>query len=71
MKNKVRKLRAENGLTQTELGQLVNVSRQTICAVESGRIDPSIWLAYNIAQLFDMKIEEVFDFADSLRKRSI
>ena len=56
MRNKVRKLRMENGLTQTELGQIVSVSRQTICAVELGHCDPSIWLAFDIAQLFDMRI---------------
>ena len=54
----------ENGLTQTELGQIVSVSRHTICAVELGRFDPSIWLAFDIAQLFDMRIEDVFDFTD-------
>ncbi len=54
----------ENGLTQTELGQMVSVSRQTICAVELEHCDPSIWLAFDIAQLFDMKIEDVFDFTD-------
>ena len=64
----VRQLRVENGLTQTDLGQMVNVSRQTIYAVESGRFDPSIWLAFDIAQLFDMKIEDVFDFTDRIRK---
>ena len=68
LKNKVRQLRVENGLTQTDLGQMVNVSRQTIYAVESGRFDPSIWLAFDIAQLFDMKIEDVFDFTDRIRK---
>lgn len=49
MRNKVRKLRMENGLTQTELGQMVSVSRQTICAVELECCDPSIWLAFDIA----------------------
>ena len=69
MKNKVRKLRIENGLTQTELGQIVNAPRQTIYAIESGRFDPSIWLAYNIATLFDMKIEDVFDLASGTTKQ--
>ena len=54
----------KNGLTQTELGQIVSVSRQTICAVELGHCAPSIWLAFDIAQLFDMRIEDVFDFTD-------
>ena len=60
MRNKVRKLRMKNGLTQTELGQIVSVSRQTICAVELEHCDPSIWLAFDIAQLFDMKIRSVY-----------
>ena len=62
LKNRVRQLREERGLTQKQLGEKVNVSRQAINAVETGKFDPSLWLAYDIAQLFDMSIEEVFDF---------
>lgn len=68
MKNRVRQLREEQGLTQKQLGEKVNVSRQAINAVETGKFDPSLWLAYDIAQLFDMSIEEVFDFKESERK---
>ena len=46
MQNKVRELRDELGLTQKELGERVNVSRQAISAIETGKFDPSIWLAY-------------------------
>ena len=68
MKNQVRKLREERGLTREQLGEQVNVSRQAINAVETGKFDPSLWLAYDIAQLFGMSIEEVFDFKESERK---
>lgn len=68
LKNRVRQLREERGLTQKQLGEKVNVSRQAINAVETGKFDPSLWLAYDIAQLFDMNIEEVFDFKESERK---
>ena len=68
LKNRVRQLREERGLTQKQLGEKVNVSRQAINAVETGKFDPSLRLAYDIAQLFDMSIEEVFDFKESERK---
>ena len=68
LKNRVRQLREEQGLTQKQLGEKVNVSRQAINAVETGKFDPSLWLAYDIAQLFGMSIEEVFDFKESERK---
>lgn len=68
LKNRVRQLREERGLTQKQLGEKVNVSRQAINAVETGKFDPSLWLAYDLAQLFDMSIEEVFDFKESERK---
>lgn len=68
MKNCVRQLREEQGLTQKQLGEKVNVSRQAIIAVETGKFDPSLWLAYDIAKLFNMSIEDVFDFEGSERK---
>ena len=68
MKNRVRQLREKQGLTQKQLGEKVNVSRQAINAVETGKFDPSLWLAYDIAQLFNQSIEEVFDFKESERK---
>ena len=68
LKNQVRQLREKRGLTQKQLGEKVNVSRQAINAVETGKFAPSLWLAYDIAKLFDMSIEEVFDFKESERK---
>lgn len=68
MKNRVKELREKEGLTQKKLGEKVNVSRQAINAIETGKYDPSLWLAYDIAQLFNMSIEEVFHFKESERK---
>lgn len=68
MKNRVRQLREQQGLTQKQLGEMVHVSRQAINAVETGKFDPSLWLAYDIAQLFGFHIEEVFNFKESERK---
>ena len=64
MKNRVKELREKENLTQKKLGEKVHVSRQAI----NGKYDPSLWLAYDIAQLFHMTIEEVFIFKESERK---
>ncbi|MGI6706247.1 MAG: helix-turn-helix transcriptional regulator [Clostridia bacterium] len=64
MKNKVRALREAMNLTQAELGKLAGVSRQAINAIETGKFDPSIRLAYSISKIFSKTIEEVFDFED-------
>jgi len=61
-------LREQDGLTQKQLGEKVGVSRQAINAVETGKFDPSIWLAYDLAQLFNLSIEEIFNFRESERK---
>ncbi|MEH7379972.1 helix-turn-helix transcriptional regulator [Bacillus sp. JJ1533] len=68
MKNKVKKLREQYGLSQGQLGEKVNVSRQAINAIENNKFDPSIWLAYDLAKFFNMSIEEIFDFEESERK---
>ena len=68
MKNRVKELREKEGLTQKKLGEKVNVSSQALNAIETGKYDPSLWLAYDIAQLFNMSIEEVFNFKESERK---
>lgn len=68
MKNKVKKLREQFGLSQAQLGEKVNVSRQAINAIENNKFDPSIWLAYDLAKFFNMSIEEIFDFEESERK---
>lgn len=61
MKNKIRVLRAERRWSQAELGERVGVSRQAINAVETSKHDPSLSLAFNIAEAFELKIEEIFD----------
>lgn len=61
MKNKLRVLRAERELSQGQLAKLAGVSRQTINAIETGKYDPSLPLAFKLARLFDRRIEEIFD----------
>ena len=61
MKNQIRVLRAERRWSQAELGERVGVSRQAINAVETGKHDPSLALAFKIADVFGLRIEEVFD----------
>ena len=60
MKNTLKILRAERNLSQTALGELVNVSRQTINAIERGRYNPSLPLAFDLADVFNLKIEAIF-----------
>ena len=60
MKNRLKDLRIERNWTQADLAQHVGVSRQTINAIEKGKFDPSLPLAFRLAKLFDLKIEEVF-----------
>ncbi|WP_291581580.1 helix-turn-helix transcriptional regulator [Clostridium sp. UBA6640] len=68
MKNRVREFREALGLTQEQLGKLVGVSRQAINAIETEKFEPSIWLAYDIAKLYDSSIEDIFLFEQSERK---
>jgi putative transcriptional regulator len=60
MKNRIRVLRAEKGWSQAELAEKVGVSRNSINAVENGKFDPSLPLAFHIADAFELKIEDVF-----------
>ncbi len=60
MKNIIRELRAENGWSQAHLADLLNVSRQTINAIETGKYDPSLPLAFAISRLFSQSIEAIF-----------
>lgn len=62
MKNRIRELRKVKQITQEELSKQVGVSRQSIIAIESGKFNPSIELAYNISKVFNCMIEEVFIF---------
>lgn len=60
MKNKLKVLRAERDWSQAVLAEKVGVSRQTINAIETGKYDPSLPLAFRLAHLFNLAIEEVF-----------
>ena len=61
MNNRLRVLRAERGWSQAELGGRIGVSRQAVNAIETGKHDPSLPLAFRLARLFELKIEEIFD----------
>lgn len=60
MKNRLRVLRAELKWSQEDVANRVEVSRQTINAIETGKYDPSLPLAFSIANLFNLRIEEIF-----------
>ena len=60
MKNRIKILRAEYGWSQARLAELLGVSRQSVNAVETGKFDPSLPLAFAIARLFGKPIEEIF-----------
>ena len=60
MKNKLRELRARERLTQDDLAGKVNVSRQTIIAIENEKYDPSLSLAFRLAKVFKLRIDEIF-----------
>lgn len=66
MKNRLAELRALHGWTQQEIADRVEVSRQTIISLESGRYNPSILLAFRLARLFDEPIENVFLYDEEL-----
>jgi putative transcriptional regulator len=65
MKNKLKVLRAERDWTQAQLATELEVSRQTVNAIEKGKFDPSLTLAFKISNLFDMPIEEIFQYETS------
>jgi putative transcriptional regulator len=64
MKNRLKVLRAEQNWSQAVLAHKVGVSRQTINAIETGKYDPSLPLAFKLSKLFNLSIEEVFDPTD-------
>ncbi len=64
MKNRVEEIRKEKGIRQEDFAKCMGVSRQTISSLETGRYNPSIFLAYKIAHYFEMTIEEVFLFEE-------
>ena len=60
MENRLRILRAERNWSQQDLGERLEVSRQSVNAIETGKYDPSLPLAFRIAELFNLSIEEIF-----------
>jgi putative transcriptional regulator len=66
MHNKLEFLRTQKGWTQQELADQVEVSRQTIISLENGRYNPSILLAFRLARLFKIQIEDIFIFEEDL-----
>ena len=64
MKNRLEEIRKAKGITQEELANALEVSRQTVGSLENGRYNPSIILAFKIARFFDVSIEEVFIFEE-------
>ncbi|MBI1339693.1 helix-turn-helix domain-containing protein [bacterium] len=65
MKNVLKALRAERGWSQGDLADALGVSRQSINAIETGKYDPSLPLAFRIARLFGRRIEDVFEDGES------
>lgn len=62
MRNRIKELRAKHNLTQEELAKKVGVRRETIVFLEQGKYNPSLQLAYNVARVFKVRIEDVFVF---------
>ena len=65
MENKLKDLRADKGWSQAALGDQLDISRQSVNAIETGRYDPSLPLAFKIARLFDLSIEEIFEDSEN------
>lgn len=65
VKNRLKVLRAERDWSQAELGGRLGVSRQAVNAIETGKYDPSLPLAFRLARLFNLAIEEIFDDGES------
>jgi len=65
IKNQLKKYRKEKELTQADLAKDLDVSRQTVNAIETGKYDPSLELALKISQLFDTQVEKIFELKDN------
>ncbi|WP_109125303.1 helix-turn-helix transcriptional regulator [Dyella sp. C11] len=61
MNNRIRELRSDHGWSQADLADRLDVSRQTVNAIETGKYDPSLPLAFKIARLFNLSIESIFE----------
>ena len=68
IKNRIRALRSDHGMTQEQLGEIIGVSRQSVIAIETMKYNPSLELAFKIAKAFHMKIEDVFLFEEKEEK---
>jgi hypothetical protein len=64
LKNKLEQIRKDRGITQEELANILEVSRQTVNSLENGRYNPSIVLAFKIAKFFGLQIEEIFFYEE-------
>ncbi len=64
MKNNLKKLRESKGLSQQKLGDILDVSRQTINSIENGKFDPSLTLAIKLTKFFDEPIDSIFEYED-------
>ena len=64
MKNRIAELRKNRHMTQQDLADLLGVTRQTIISLEGGRYNPSIILAFKLARMFDMHIEDIFSYGE-------
>ncbi len=64
MKTRIKELRERDGITQQGLADIVDVTRQTILFLEKGKYNPSLRLAWKIAKVFEMKVDDVFSFED-------
>lgn len=71
MKNRVRVYRAIHDLTQEELAKKMGVTRQTVLAIEKGKYSPSLDLAFKMAKIFGVKIEEIFIYEDPQEKNDV
>lgn len=69
MKNRLEEIRKEKGITQEELANDLEVSRQTVGSLENGRYNPSIMLAFKIARLFNLSIEDVFIYEEEKNEK--
>lgn len=61
MKNRLKELRGQRSWSQIDLAERLDVSRQTVIAIENGKYDPSLPLAFRIAKVFELRIEEIFE----------
>jgi putative transcriptional regulator len=68
MKNRVRELRSDRGLSQAALAEALGVSRQTVISIENGRYSPSLPLAFQIARFFDSTVDLMFDPSQEVKK---